>query len=759
MNLDSSDLLLLISCVINLVIFFIIIFNYRKDRTKLSFAGISLGLLIWVFGNFQIDRMTDVNRAVFWTRMTSLGLIVFSISLNYFSIYFPKGRISFAKKALFNLAVISGIALIIFNFVGEFIVSDVDVSTRPAEVYHGDLYYPLVIWIISIIVYSYINLFLKLRWVQEYKYRIQIKILLIGLSSVSALSVFTNLVLPNLGIPDFTRIGPISIVLVSSLTTYIILRYKFLEIRILVGRMFYYSLAGLFVLISFLLGLFLTQEFLVNFSASVSLLAGGLGSIIFVLIFNNANDYIKANVNLRIINPGYNPNESIAKLSDAISSVLDIHVIVNETISIISKTIRPDYVSVMLNSQGGGNKIFEGKNTINLAEEEVNIIYRVFQQTDILYIDLLSIEELEPNLKNTELKELFNLQKLIGEKGIQLLVPFKQENSQYVGILMLGAKDGGAPYNNSELRYIKNITELLSVTLGRSSLYEEVLNFNENLKLKVEEATDELKEKNDQLAEALRKEKDMMDILGHELRTPLGTARNAIVMLDSLKKENKLSEEQLDKYIKIAIDNIRREKTMLETILQSARLENSRLQILMTKVPVDELLQNSFDAVREAAEKKGLEVKIENEAQGVLVKADQTAIQQMLDNFASNSVKYTKDGQVTIFARRENENKLRIGISDTGEGISKEDLPNIGKKFFRANPYLESEGTIGDEEIVRPGGTGIGMYVVKGILEAMGSKLDIESELGKGSTFSAVFEIVDENDETVSDEEQEKPLG
>src|SRR6185369_11816717 len=75
-------------------------------------------------------------------------------------------------------------------------------------------------------------------------------------------------------------------------------------------------------------------------------------------------------------------------------------------------------------------------------------------------------------------------------------------------------------------------------------------------------------------------------------------------------------------------------------------------------------------------------------------------------------------------------------VTDTGEGIPEADIPKLGTKFFRANMYLKSDGKIGDRKIVRPGGTGIGLYVVFQIVKFMYGEVKVTSKVGEGSTFS-----------------------
>jgi len=115
------------------------------------------------------------------------------------------------------------------------------------------------------------------------------------------------------------------------------------------------------------------------------------------------------------------------------------------------------------------------------------------------------------------------------------------------------------------------------------------------------------------------------------------------------------------------------------------------------------------------------------------VYADRVRVVEILNNLISNAIKYTQQGQVTVTTKYD-ENFVTVIIQDTGKGIPKENLPKLGEKFYRIDNYLGSE-------IVRPGGTGLGLYVTFGLVRLMGGDIWVESEMDKGSTFTFTLPI------------------
>lgn len=323
-----------------------------------------------------------------------------------------------------------------------------------------------------------------------------------------------------------------------------------------------------------------------------------------------------------------------------------------------------------------------------------------------------------------------HLQQLTGIKNSMVYPIFADEEP--LGSMIFSIDTDLDEVSDLEKTLIQSYVVLVGIAIENAEL------FNKNVVI-----TKQLTQANTKLADALKKEKDMMDIIGHELRTPLGAARNALLFLDTLKQKGKMTDQKYKQFMETAIRNIRREKEILETILQSARLDNDRIQFDPTDVNIQELIKQSFEGFGDMAKQKNLEVILDIEPR-LTIRCDQVAIQQIVDNLASNAVKYTHKGSITIRIKKAENNKIRFEFIDTGEGLKPEDIPNLGKKFFRANTHLQTGGTIGGDLVPRPGGTGIGLYVIKGLLESMGSELKIESEFGKGSKFW--FELEDSSE-------------
>lgn len=239
-----------------------------------------------------------------------------------------------------------------------------------------------------------------------------------------------------------------------------------------------------------------------------------------------------------------------------------------------------------------------------------------------------------------------------------------------------------------------------------------------------------LKEALAELQEARRRERDMIDVMGHELRTPISIVRNAILVLKDLHdKGQELSEDKLDRYLNMAAESVRREITLIETMLAATKIEGNRIQLNLTKVDLKDVVNDSIEAHKEGADRKRLQLIYQPGEGEYFAYADRVRTQEIMDNLLSNAIKYTAKGNVTISLREEG-NMWRVDVKDTGVGISEDDLKKLGKKFFRAQQMMSSATD------VHPGGTGLGLYVTFELINVMNGKKWIESKQGEGSTFS-----------------------
>lgn len=229
----------------------------------------------------------------------------------------------------------------------------------------------------------------------------------------------------------------------------------------------------------------------------------------------------------------------------------------------------------------------------------------------------------------------------------------------------------------------------------------------------------------DETKKASSAKSEFLSIMSHEIRSPL----NIIIgMAHILKNEPHLEEqkENID-VLGIASNNL---MMLINDILDYGKIESGRLELDYAPFDLKELLVSVQKAnkARAAERRNKIEVEIDDDLSTHYM-GDSVRIGQIVTNLVSNAIKFTSDGQVTILAEKleceEDGSVIRVGVKDTGIGISREHQQKIFKKFTQARSNTTREY----------GGTGLGLAITKDLLNIMDSQISIESELGIGSYF------------------------
>jgi PAS domain S-box-containing protein len=216
--------------------------------------------------------------------------------------------------------------------------------------------------------------------------------------------------------------------------------------------------------------------------------------------------------------------------------------------------------------------------------------------------------------------------------------------------------------------------------------------------------------------------------MSHELRTPL----NSILGFAQLLELDALSPNQRDSvaYIMKGGQHL---LSLINEVLDLARIEAGRLSLSPESVQVNDVIEDALAFIRPIAQQSNIEIRFERPSEEVHVKADQQRLRQVLLNLLSNAVKYNiAGGQVQLWCELREEAILRICIRDTGHGITEKEQERLFQPFERMG-----DKTMGIE------GTGLGLALSRGLMEAMEGRVGVESEIGRGSTFWIELQAAD----------------
>lgn len=256
----------------------------------------------------------------------------------------------------------------------------------------------------------------------------------------------------------------------------------------------------------------------------------------------------------------------------------------------------------------------------------------------------------------------------------------------------------------------------------QSKLNRQILIENNRL---LEEQRDSLETHNRELNEATQSKLAFFTNVSHDLRTPLTLISEPVQQLAGA--ENLTPQQSV--LMQIANKNVRILTRLINQILDFRKYENDRLTFIPTEVNIVEVIGEWVESFRALARKRDIKLVVNASDMKVTSLAlDVEKIERVVFNLLSNAFKYTPSNGTISLECSSNDERLILKVTDTGTGISEEDLPNIFDRFFQV-------------EKVHPTGSGIGLWLSRAFVELHGGTIEAESTLGKGSVFTVVIPV------------------
>ncbi len=226
--------------------------------------------------------------------------------------------------------------------------------------------------------------------------------------------------------------------------------------------------------------------------------------------------------------------------------------------------------------------------------------------------------------------------------------------------------------------------------------------------------------------------REYMGNVAHELKTPLFSIQSYLLTLIESKNIDKKLRK---KYLVRAEKNVERLVNIVEDLDLISRMDSNMIKLHIQKFDFVALVKNVFEMLELNASKYQVVLQLLDNYQSIWVDADQKRIEQVLINLLSNSIKYAKrGGEITIQLQKNKLDKqLRVTVIDQGEGIAEEHLQRLFERFYRVDTSRSRE----------EGGSGLGLSIVKHIVEAHKQKISVTSEQGKGTRFTFTLALVE----------------
>lgn len=705
---------------------------YIKNPSKVvnkSFGLFVLFLTLWAISIPLLQKTKLLIISDFITLNAILAIAFFT----FFSLVFPYNitKKSYYLIFLFPLVLISLLPLRLF------IKSAIFYENGEMQPVLGKLFF-----LISVFAAIYIagGIFLL---VKKYKktsgdLRLHFFYVLLGGGIFVIGGALFDAILPGFGYYKLVPYGPLFTIILTGFIAYAIMAHQLFDIKLVIKRSALYLILITVITIVYSLiaaaFLFFMQEreaFLIIFRdrALVPII---IASIFISLTYDRLKKYFQTLTDKWLFQGQHSPEDLLKLVAVDLNSSLDLSEACHKAIERLFDFFHTDRgfcfqielkeeINVpKINFYGKAKKVyFQGKQNkptefpagsiildsanplfAYLASREYNIA--IARERIIIREEIeRGILELEP--KQEKLRSVAEVMKML---EMQILVPILS-NEKLIGALMLGDKKSGDPYSYQDISLLEGIATELASAIERARFFKED------------------KEKN-----------EFISIAAHELGAPVLAVRSylSMILFEGKGKINKEARE----YLTQANESIGRISRLTNDFSDISKLESGAIDLTIVPIDPETYIEKVVDQLSVLAKEKNVTIEYKKAKLGLpLIDADQQKFIQILVNLISNAIKFNKEkGKVQILAEKDGDS-VKISIADSGMGIASDDLEHIFSKFYRAKSAV-------DKSVA---GSGLGLYITRGLIEIMGGKITAQSELGEGSIFTFWLPITKEKRE------------
>lgn len=364
-------------------------------------------------------------------------------------------------------------------------------------------------------------------------------------------------------------------------------------------------------------------------------------------------------------------------------------------------------------------QILRNRVTLGFVKEEIPaIIAGLEKNTDIL-ADLQNGHTFSstnsPKSKRESIVQIFNIEHFV-------LTPILSQKG-IIGLVMVGNQSNTATITEGDEELISILASQIGQSLENARLFEQVFRSRQILETKVHDRTKQLESALKDVQDISKTKSEFISAVSHELRTPLTSIKGyaSILMAGKLGDIPDQVKARLGK-INTHSDNLVK---LINDLLDISRIESGRVEMKMSKCSLADMIDTVHDLLTPQMKDKGIQWSENIDKTIPEMVLDSSQADRIFINLISNAIKFTpENGTISVNARLHND-VVTIEVSDTGIGISEDDIARLFDEFYRVDNQINQNVK----------GTGLGLPLAKKIVEAHNGKMWITSKVGKGTTF------------------------
>lgn len=696
--MDIKNIILFVVAVTNLCLAFLIYLRSSKKSGHLAYSFFVFFVGLWAFTLVIFRYASDLKISLLWMKFAYIAAVGIACSLLYFIFAFVSdSRLGYNKKILIFIPTL----IVAFSLLSsDFLVKEVVIKPWGKDI-------TTVNWGHWIFTVYFVSFFFGALFFAWYKYKntkgllkIQLLYIILGITVAGLFGSFFNLFIPLFQQTHrFVWLGPLFTVFIVYFTGYAITRYRLMDIRIAFRKGVVYLLAAAFAYGSFYFVSWLFNILFGSIYARNAFIFAILVAIIFVILFFSFNDLIKRLANKYLFGRLYSQHEAIKRFSQQLTAIIDLDKLVNSVADIVQKTLSVNKFALFIVSKANRCRLYRN---IGFNQQEI--------------VSLICNDSLINEIKQRKTKPLI-MEELKVKTEASIILPLIVKNTLR-GIIVLGEKTADGIYSKEDTELLETLANQTSIALENARLYDQVQDLTDNLQEKVAEQT-----KN--ITRLLEMKTEFLRIVNHQLRTPTSIVKGMLSMIVEGSFKGKEKNEAIEK---VYISSERLE-TILDDLLNAQNLIGKELTLHLEPIELSLIIENTIKEFETVIRRRKLKVVFNQPKEKIPVfLLDRHLVEIILKKIIDNAVVYTIEGKISIDLQKMGKD-IQISITDTGIGIFEEDLPKLFQLFQRGQ----------NAERVHPNGSGLGLFIAKGYLEAHHGTIRLESQLGQGTKATIVL--------------------
>jgi signal transduction histidine kinase len=699
--------ILILTVVLNLLLGLIVLIRNPKSAQSKAFFLLCLSLCLWVVSSFYTDHSASQFVNLFLGRLDYLGGIFIVTSILLVCENFGnEGR--FTKRSIIDFITILTVVGI-FSLT-PYVVASTSHVGNATVINPGSLYFLYPIFALAILAYGLFRLWRIRKKSSSKVFKTQATFVFFALLISFPVGIFLAVVLPALiDSPLAVKLGPLATLIMVVPVSFAIVRHKLFDIRAVVARSVTYILTiGLIAILYGFIAFRFAGIFLNNLSPQTQQTFYVILTVFFAFTFAPLRRFFEKLSNNIFYRGHYDSQQLVNEIGRILASEIDLDKVSTRVLHEVTKQIKIHKGEIIV---FGEKQLFYENNVFKngggqISPEELRKLGRLMVVAD--------------DMPGGDRKDLMQ------RYGIKISLALRT-SEKFIGYMLLGEKKSGDIYNDEDLRVLKIIANEVSVGIANALSYKEVQEFSETLAERVRQRTVQLRHANDQLKELDKAKDEFISMASHQLRTPLTTVKGYASMLQE-GDFGKLSKEQL-KIVDQTLDGSNRMARLIDDLLNVSRMDANRFFLEADKVDIAKLVTEELDQLKALAESKKIQLTYTAPKGKIpIILLDENKTRQVVMNITDNAIHYSAPpaggGHVNVSMALKG-NYVEFLVKDDGIGVPLEAQKKLFTKMFRA---ANAQG-------VRPDGTGLGLYLVKRVVEEQGGEILFESQPGKGSTF------------------------